>query len=56
VELYDLTGRQVFKINQALEKGVSGEFIVDASDLVKGVYLMKLRLGDELVIRRVVKL
>ncbi len=56
VELYDLTGRQVFKINQALEKGVSGEFIVDASELDKGVYLMKLRMGDELVIRRVVKL
>jgi hypothetical protein len=56
LELYDLSGSLLFMNDKAMEKGLSGEIYLDASALEKGVYLIKLRTKDELLIWRLVKL
>jgi len=54
VEIYDLGGSLVFRNDMAMEKGISGELYMDASSLEKGVYMVKLRTGEQLAVRRLV--
>ncbi len=56
VALYDLKGCLVRRVDSEMNKGNPGEIYLDASGLDKGVYLMKLQTGEELILRKVVKL
>jgi hypothetical protein len=56
VEIYDLSGSLVFRDDMAMDKGISGEILVDVPTLEKGVYMVKLRTGEALATRRIVML
>ena len=56
LELFNMSGSLVYRIDPAAEKGAMIEFYMDASGIDRGVYLLKIRSDNKQIIRRIIKL
>ncbi|MCK5136819.1 MAG: T9SS type A sorting domain-containing protein [Bacteroidales bacterium] len=56
LELYNINGSLVYRMEQVAEKGAVTEFYIDVSGIDRGVYLLKLRTDGEQIIRKIIKL
>ncbi|MFH0757688.1 MAG: alpha-amylase family glycosyl hydrolase [Bacteroidota bacterium] len=56
LELYSLSGGLLTRMDPGDQKNTAAEFYLDASGMERGIYLLKIRTGDQQIIRRVVKL
>ncbi len=53
IEIYDMTGREVFEKNLSVQKGLN-KTSLDVSDLTNGVYLVKIRLVGNILSKTIV--